>query len=145
MRDFISKFKATLGFKPVVLTNVDTAQVSAIIDRQGFDSVTFLIQYGDLTDADATIAITMDHGEAANLSDAVAVTAAEDLLGTLAGAGAAAATDDNKVVKVGYRGSKRYVRLTATPTGNNAGAIGISCTALLAHPELGPQTTQKTV
>ena len=50
--------------------------------------------------------------------------AAADLLGTTAGA-SFTFSDDNKIAKIGYIGSKRYVRLTVTPS-NNTGAVLIS-------------------
>lgn len=112
-------------------TNSDSAIVGQIIDLQGASGVEFLITYGNLTDANATIAVLLEDGEASNLSDAAAV-ADEFLLGTEALAGAAAATDDNKVAKLGYIGRKRYVRMTITPTGNDSGNVDVGAVVLLS-------------
>lgn len=134
MRDMMNHIHVLAGIAPAVVTD-NTAQVSAIIDVRGYDALTWLINTGTLSDADATLAVTMDHGEAANLSDAAAV-AATDLVGTLALAGATFA-DDGETRKVGYIGTKRYVRLTITPA-NNTGNIPISAMALLGRPSRQP-------
>lgn len=105
--------------------------VSAIIDTLGFGSLTFILLTGTLADADATFAVLLQDGDAADLSDAATVPDAE-LIGTAALAGFTAA-DDAKTRKVGYAGFKRYVRLTVTPAGNSGNA-DIGAVAVLAHP-----------
>jgi hypothetical protein len=140
MRDLHNSIKAIQGFKPVTITNLNTATATAIIDRQGFESVEFLINIGDLTDANATFAVLVEEGDNSGLSDAAAVADA-DLLGTEALAGFTFA-DDNKVAKIGYRGNKRYTRLTVTPAGNDVGSATYACTAVLGKPMIGPQTAQ---
>lgn len=134
MRDMMNHIHVLAGIAPVVVTD-NTAQVSAIIDVRDYDALTWLINTGTLSDADTTLAVTMDHGDAANLSDAAAV-GATDLVGTLALAGATFA-DDGETRKVGYIGNKRYVRLTITPS-NNTGNIPISAMALLGRPRRQP-------
>lgn len=136
MRDLANRIHPLVAIAPLATALADnTAQVSAIIDRRGFESLTFLLITGTLVDADATFAVTMEHGEAANLSDAAAVPAAS-LIGTLASAGFNFG-DDGETRKVGYAGDKRYVRLTITPTGNT-GAAPMAAIALLGHPALAP-------
>ena len=124
---------------PIVQTNADTAFTSAIIDRKGFESLTFLVITGVLTDAGCTIAATMEHGDDSGLSDTAAV-AQTDLVGTLA-AMAMTQADDTECRKIGYVGAKRYVRLTLTPTGNAAGAIPIAAIALMGDPANSPTAT----
>jgi hypothetical protein len=109
--------------------------VSQIIDRQGFDALEFLILSGSLADADVTFTALVEEGDAANLSDAAAVADA-DLLGTETAA-SFTFSDDDKVFKIGYRGSKRYVRLTITPA-NNASAALLAAVAVLGHPANAP-------
>ena len=135
-RDGMSNIHPLLAIAPQVATNADTAIVGAIIDTLGYDSLTFAIIAGTLTDADATFAVTMEHGDAANLSDTAAVPAAS-LVGTLALAGFTFG-DDGESRKVGYVGSKRYVRLTITPTGNNSGAAPVAALAILGEPTVAP-------
>lgn len=113
----------------------NTAQVSQIIDRRGYNSLEFVIATGSIADADATFAVLVEDGDDSGLSDAAAVADA-DLLGTEALAGFQF-DDDNETRKIGYIGSKRYVRLTITPSGNASDAL-LSAVAVLGNPNLAP-------
>lgn len=134
MQDLFHNITVLRAISPVSVSD-NTAQVSQIIDRQGYDSLTFAIAAGSLADADATFTVLVEHGAAANLSDAAAVDDAQ-LLGTEALAGFAF-DDDNETRKIGYAGAKRYVRLTITPA-NNASAALIAAVAVLGHPQSAP-------
>lgn len=112
-----------------------TAQVGTIVDSLGFNSVTYAIATGSIADADATFTVLLEEGDASNLSDAAAVADA-DLIGTEALAGFQF-DDDNECRKLGYKGIKRYTRLTITPV-NNASAALISAVAILGNPHLAP-------
>lgn len=136
MRDFADSIHVVTSNIPVTLTNDSTAQVGAIIDTEGYGSCTFVITAGVMTDANVTVAATLEHGDAANLADTAAVTDA-DLHGTLAKA-ALAFGDDSEPRKLGYKGNKRYLRLTLTPTGNDAGALPIAAVAILGRPRSVP-------
>lgn len=124
---------------PVAARTDNTAIVSAIIDTAGYESVEFALVTGTNTDTNATFAVTVDEGDAANLSDAVAVTNSK-LIGTLAEAGFTFA-DDNEARKLGYIGNKRYVRLTVTPSGNDSGNIFIAGVAALGNSRSKPTPT----
>ena len=134
MKDMLNLVHPVRAISPVSVADT-TAQVSAIVDRQGYEGLTFLIAIGAVADPDATFTVHLDHGSAADLSDSALVPAV-DLLGTTTLAGFRF-DDDNETRKIGYRGIKRYVRLTITPV-NNAAAALISATALLGHPALVP-------
>lgn len=134
MKDLLTKIHVLRAISPVSVAD-NTAQVSQIIDRQGYESLTFAIATGSLADADATFAVTMEEGAAANLSDASAVAAA-DMVGTTALA-AFNYGDDDETRKIGYIGSKRYVRLTITPSANASAAL-MSAVAILGHPQIVP-------
>ncbi|MDB5415097.1 MAG: hypothetical protein JWR10_3432 [Rubritepida sp.] len=136
MRDQVNRIHPVMGLAPLAAAITDnTAQVSAIIDRRGYEALTFLIATGILADVDATFAVTMDHGDASNLSDAVAVPAAS-MIGTLANASFTFA-NDGVLRKIGYAGDKRYARLTITPAANTGNAP-LAIVALLGHPVLAP-------
>jgi hypothetical protein len=134
MRDFFNNVTVARAIAPVSVSD-NTAQVSQIIDRQGYGSLTFAIALGSLADADATFTVLMEHGDQANLSDAAAVPDS-DLLGTEVLAGFTFA-DDNATRKIGYHGAKRYVRLTVTPANNSSAAL-LGAVALLGHAQLAP-------
>jgi hypothetical protein len=112
-----------------------TAVVSPIVDVKGYNGLAFFIGAGTLADVDATFTVLVEEGDAANLSDAAAVADA-DLNGTEALAGFTFA-EDQKGRKVGYRGSKRYVRCTVTPVANT-GSAPIAIVPVLGHPAQSP-------
>lgn len=135
MRDLMNHITPKLVLAPVAAVTNDTAFVGAIIDHQGFDSATYIITTGSLADADATFTVLLEEGDAANLSDASAVADA-DLIGTEALASFTYAAD-NKCFKLGYRGGKRYTRMTVTPA-NNTGNVFMSAVCVLGHPSISP-------
>jgi len=138
-RDLHNSIHVSRGLSPQVQTNADTAFVSQILDTAMYESAEFLILTGSMTDTNATFTVLVEDGDVSNLSDNAAV---DDkfLLGT-----ETAATfrfdDDNEVRKIGYVGSKRYVRVTITPSGNNSGDINIAGVWLQGHPRRKPTPT----
>ncbi len=140
MRDLHNQIKAKRAISPVS-TSDDTPLVSQIIDLQGFESLEFIIALGSIADANMTAVVLVEEGDASNLSDAAAVADA-DLLGTENGA-AFQFDDDNEMRKIGYRGTKGYVRVTITPSGNGSAAL-LAVIAILGNPRDGLQTAQAT-
>ena len=134
MKDLMNNVHVKRVLSPVSVADT-TAQVGQIIDKKGFESLTYVIATGSIADADATFTVLLEEGDAANLSDAAAVADA-DLLGTEALA-AFQYDDDNEVRKLGYIGSKRYTRLTITQVGNASAAL-LSAVAVLGHPQIAP-------
>lgn len=126
--DLLNNLDMKRAISPVSVAD-NTAQVSQIIDTLGYESLVFAILTGSIADADATFTVLVEHGAAANLSDAAAVP--DDMLnGTEALAGFAF-SDDDKCRKIGYIvGNKRYVRLTITPAANASAAL-LAAIALL--------------
>jgi len=135
MEDLHNNIMPKRVISPVSLAD-NTAQVGQIIDRQGYESLEYLIATGSLPDADGTFTVLLEEGDIANLSDAVAV-ADKDLLGTEALASFTFA-DDNKLFKLGYKGVKRYTRLTITPANLAAAAELICAIAVLGDPSNAP-------
>jgi hypothetical protein len=134
MRDLHSHIKVSRAISPVSVAD-NTALVSQIIDTKDYESLEFLIATGSVGDAAADFTTLVEEGDVSNLSDAAAVADA-DLLGTEAAASFDQA-DDDSVFKIGYKGNKRYVRLTITPA-NNATAALISAVAVQSHAKAGP-------
>lgn len=134
MKDLFNQIHPLRVISPVSVADT-TAQVGQIIDKRGFESVTYVIATGSIEDADATFTVLLEEGDAANLSDAAAVADA-DLLGTEALA-SFQYDDDNETRKLGYIGAKRYTRLTITPV-NNASAAVVAAVAVLGNPAIAP-------
>jgi hypothetical protein len=143
MRDLLNDIQFKRGLSPVATPADNTAQVSQILDRAGYDSAGFVIATGALPDADATFTVLVEEGDVANLSDAAAVADA-DLIGqdptvTTAPETQASftfAADDN-IRKIGYRGTKRYLRLTITPAANASASL-LCVIGVLGRTEVKP-------
>ena len=127
MRDLYNHVKTSIGTAAISGNAGTTAETTATIDMQGYNSLLWSINLGVLSDTDATFAVTMSESDASNMSGSNAVAAA-DLIGTYALA-SFQFDDDGTTKKIGYKGSKRYVTLTITPTANT-GAWLYSVTAI---------------
>lgn len=135
MRDLINNIDLKRAISPAAATADNTAITTSILDRMGAEAVALAIILGALADADATFAVTLTHGDVANLSDATAVTA--DMLNgslTLASFDFSA---DNLIRKIGYTGGKRYVQATITPS-NNTGNVFVSAVWILGKNNMRP-------
>lgn len=134
MKDQMNHLYPKRVISPVSVADT-TAQVGQIIDRAGFDSLTYVIATGSIADADATFTVLLEEGDVSNMSDAAAVADA-DLIGTEVLA-AFQFDDDNECRKLGYKGNKRYTRLTITPVANASAAV-LAAVAILGNPMQSP-------
>lgn len=135
MRDLINNIDLKRAISPAAATTDNTPYTTQILDRLGVEAVALAIILGALADADATFAVTMEHGDVANLSDAAAVPA-DQMNGSLALAGFDFSSD-NLIRKIGYVGGKRYLRATITPS-NNTGNVFLSAVWILAKTNFRP-------
>lgn len=133
LHDEYNQYDVKRAISPLAGTD-DTAFVSQVIDLQGYDSCTFYIATGTLADAGATFTTLLEHDTASGFGTATAVDDA-DMLGTEAAASFTQANDDS-VFKLGYKGSKRYVRLTITPSGN-ASSAPVAAVCVLRKEKIG--------
>ncbi len=113
MRDLMNNIDLKRGLSPAVAVTNNTAFVSQILDTRGLKSATFALLTGSLADTDATFTVLAEEGDAANLSDNTAI-ADGNLLGTEVLA-TPLFSSDNKVFKLGFIDTKRYIRVTITP------------------------------
>lgn len=132
-REMASEIKQLNAFDIQTISS-DTTTNGDIIDLQGFDSCTFLFQTGTVTDGDYTVLI--QEGDDSGLSDAAAVADA-DLTATEASVSFTADTDDNVVSKIGYIGSKRYVRFNVVSANTTSGAV-VGAQAVLGDASFAP-------
>ncbi len=135
MKDLHNSIKVSRAISPVSEAGT-TALVSQILDTANFAANELVIATGSIADADATFTVLLEEGDNSALSDAAAVADA-DLLGTEALAGFQF-DDDNETRKLGYIGSKRYLRATITPV-NNASAALIGAVWVQAGARVAPQ------
>jgi hypothetical protein len=135
MHDLMNNVQPVRSVAPGVAVSDNTAIVGQIIDRADYESVTYLLIFGNDTDADATFTTLLEAGDLSDGSDMVAAPDT-DLLGTEVLASANFA-DDNEPRKLGYVGGHRYTRMTVTPA-LNAGTAYLAIIALLGHPQQAP-------
>lgn len=115
-----------------------------VIDTAGYESLAFTLNVGDFITFDGTnnLAIKVQEGEQANLSDAADIAAA-DYLDARNEAGVVwdrllnAAAEDEQAYLIGVAvNTKRYKRIVITEAG--IVAVPISATAILGHPRHAP-------
>jgi hypothetical protein len=126
MQDLHGSIKYVAAVIPQTATNSDTAITGAIIDLQGARGCEFVIVTGAITDANVTVAVTLAESADSGMSGSNAVAASDQ-----SGSPSFDYTSDSTTKKVAYLGTKRYVQMTLTPTGNNSGALPVAAVAAL--------------
>ena len=131
-KDLHNNIKRLLVITPqaVGTTGAANGKLSGIIDRQGYDSIEFIYSSGASASVADTINPVVLEADATNGSFTSVADA--DLLGTESAITLTAAGIKN----VGYRGSKRYLKLRLYGLGT-ATAI-VQAVADLGHPRLAP-------
>jgi hypothetical protein len=126
------------NIQPVVAVNIqaiasNTTVTGNAIDLAGFQGCEFIFVTGTVTDGDYAVEITecdTTGGDYTAVADA-------DLLGTEAATSTLDNTDDNKYGKIGYIGSKQFVKATITSTNVTTGAT-VGMVALKGFPTVAP-------
>lgn len=117
-----------------------TPGASAWVDMRGFDSAAIVLHTNTVTDAgdSAGFTFTAQHSDLTTAASAAAVVAADTTDGTIS-LTVTSDADDNKLIgAVGYRGSKRYLRLNGVgTTGTNA---VVTVYAVISHDAQAPAT-----
>lgn len=136
--DLHSNIKQIQAIIPAAI-GANATKTGAIIDRQGFGGVEFLVSYGSVTTTGTEVTLVAKEGDVTGTLTSVADA---DLLGTEAlaslAAGARVAGTGKEVSKrLGYKGTKRYVQLNAVQTGVTS--VGcVSAVAVMFSPSIAP-------
>ena len=130
-----NNIKPVIAIKSGSSSSDTTAIVGELIDRENFESCTIVLETGTIADADATFTVKLEHGDRSDFSDKAEV-ASGDVIGSLLTEGFKF-SDDDTVFKLGYKGGKRYLKMTITPV-NNSGAAGVSAIAILSNSNKYP-------
>lgn len=134
MRDLMNTVHVAPAFAPAAAVTDNTAQVSSVADLQGFDSAMLAFVTGTLSDADATFTLLLEDSETG--SGGWAAVPDANLIGTEA-LGSFTFADDGETRKLGYAGSKRFLRATITPAGNS-GNLFLGGVWMLGHAARKP-------
>lgn len=138
MRDMISNKTAVL-LGTVTLSGT-TPGATSWVDLRGFDGCTLMMATDTVTDAGTTAGFTFtaQHSDTTAATDAAAITAADSVTGAIA-LTVTADADDNKLIGgIGYKGSKRYLRLNGVGTTLTDATVKVY--AIMNKPHRAPTT-----
>ena len=112
------------------------------IDMQGWEALTFSVSTGTVTDAGTASGLSFQVEESDTTADADATAVADaDLIGAESALTVTSDDDDNTFVgTIGYRGGKRYVRMTAVGTTGTDAAVTVH-----ARKDLGSVMGEATI
>ena len=137
--DLHDNVKQTLAIIPAAI-GANATKTGAIIDRQGYGGVEFIVNYGSVTTTGTVVTLVMKEGDVTGTLTSVAdadMLGTETLASLLAATPRTAGTTKEVAKRVGYKGTKRYVQLSAVQTGVTS--VGcVSATAILFSPSLAP-------
>jgi hypothetical protein len=117
-----------------------TPAASSWVDVQGFDAATIVLVNNTITDAGTTAGFTatVQHGDDSTAAGAAAIVAADSVDGAISVTVTSDTADNSVAGGVGYRGSKRYVRMNVVgTTGTDA---DVSVIAILNKPHRAETT-----
>ena len=144
MRDLHNSIRVLKAIPPqaVGTTGIANGSLSDVIDRQGYESVEFIVNHGSggasVADVTTVILYESDSATAASFTSV----ANADLLGTEAAVGCPAenprtsGVGKNKTGKLGYIGNKRYLRMRIYGTGTATSIVAAQ--AILSNPSRRP-------
>lgn len=134
MRDLLNRLHFQPAFAPKAAVTDGTAQVSSVCDLRGYGSAVLSMIVGTLTDADAVWSVLLEESDDNSTYTTVA---AADLSGTTTLAGFQF-DDDGECRKLGYTGTKRYLRATIDDTTANTGNLFLAGVWILASASRQP-------
>jgi len=138
MRDMLSNKQVVL-LGTVTLSGT-TPGATAWVDTREYDACTLVLVTQTVTDAGdaAGFTFTAQHSDDTTGSSAAAIVAADSVNGVIALSVTADADDDKIIGGIGYKGSKRYVRLNGVGTTGTNAAVKIM--AILNKPHRAKTT-----
>jgi hypothetical protein len=138
MNDLHNDIRTKTVISPLVI-GANATKTGLVIDRQGYGGVEFVASYGAVTTTGTIVTLVVKEGDVTGTLTSVADS---DLLGTealaslLAGA-RVAGTGKEVTKRLGYKGAKRYVNVSAVQTGvTSVGVVGVA--AILHSPGVAP-------
>lgn len=140
MKDLYNDINVISAIAPIAVGTTGTGQTSSPIDLKGYESAVLEASYGAITATDAVFSLTVFEGDTTGGSFTSVADA--DLIGTEAAAGVAAAatrvdgTSEKVTKKVGYKGSKRYIKGSIVSTVTAATPVGLN--VIRGNPRVHP-------
>lgn len=149
MREMHNSFVARRAIAAVAIgtTGIANGKLSKIIDLQGFNGLTFVLDYGTVTATNATIVPVMYEGDVTSAmtsvadADMIPTTTPETTASLIATTPRTSGVSKNYASKLSYKGVKRYVQLRLYSTVTAGPPVG--ATALLFFPDVMSVTAQQ--
>ncbi len=142
-RDNVNNAVVSIALKTTVLTT-DVQAPATGVDTRDADAAKLLIFTGDAFTFDGSNKVEwrIQHSNTTVDGDFAAVTQ-DDVIGVTVGANGvvaayAAAIAGGRLVSVGYRGNRRYIRAVSVKTGTITGALGTVLAELTYLHQEGP-------
>lgn len=132
MKDLHNDINIVQVLKPDAIDN-DIPRVGTVVDNKDYDAVEYVINIGTLADLGAIFTVLL---EDSNDNSTYAAVADTFLLGTMQLLQFQFNNND-EVRRIGYNGSKRYTRMTITPT-NNSDSAAFGVVAIQGAPIHAP-------
>ena len=116
---------STMTHLGLVTLSGTSAVASALVDMQGYNALDITVAAGTISDAGAAAGYTvkLQHSDTTVAGDFVDVTATDAINGTVSVQSILDTDDDRIIGRLGYVGTRRYVRVVATGTASSAGAL----------------------
>jgi len=134
MKDLYNHIEFVQAIKPVLVLD-NTVPAAATVDLAGFNSAVIELSVGSKSADAGTITLKAEHSDATSFADVTAadmqgVTPAEGVIYTID-----ADSDDStsRIVKFGYVGGKRYLKLTIAEVGANQNGVILGVTVVKGH------------
>lgn len=128
MRDLFNRTTIAMALKEAAIAT-NTTTVGDVVDRKGQESFMFVLFSGTVTDG--TFVPLVEHDDVVGFGGAAAVP--DNQLHSTEVAEQFVAADDDLVKKIGYRGEKRFVRLSIVSTGVTTGVDSLGAVAVMGH------------
>lgn len=134
MKDLYNRVEFVQAIKPVLVLD-DTVPAAATVDLAGFNSAVIELSIG-VKSADAgTITLKAEHSDTTSFANV----AAADIQGATPAEGVIYTIDcdsddyTSRIVKFGYVGGKRYLKLTIAEVGANANGVILGVSVVKGH------------
>lgn len=134
MKDLYNHIEFVQAIKPVLVKDA-TVPAAATVDLAGFNSAVIELSVGLKSADTGTITLKAEHSDATNFANVAAadmqgVTPAEGVIYTID-----ADSDDStsRIVKFGYVGGKRYLKLTIAEVDANVNGVILGVTVVKGH------------
>jgi len=125
MRDMLSNMQSVL-LGTITLSGT-TAGASSWVDTRDFDACTIVLVTQTVTDAGAAAGFTFtaQHSDLTTDASAASIVAADSVNGVISLTVTADGDDDKVIGAIGYKGSKRYVRLNGVGTTGTSAVVKV--------------------